>query len=98
MIYPDFPLELIVDTPQQLKPSAQGAFLQTFLKSLAGVDVSEKDSLVHWQGILRCYREMNERLYRLRYLHRGTHAVRSAIELLRCLRIALSRPSPADSS
>ena len=40
-----------------------------------------------------------ERLYRLRYLHRGTHAVRSAIELVRLLWLGLSRaPRPTDTS
>ncbi len=39
-----------------------------------------------------------ERLYRLRYLHRGTHPVRSAIELVRLLRLSLSRPTAPDSS
>ena len=39
-----------------------------------------------------------ERLYRLRYLHRGTHPVRSAEELCRLLWLGLSRPLPPDSS
>lgn len=39
-----------------------------------------------------------ERLYQLRYLHGGRHPVRSAIELLRLLRLSLARPAPHDSS
>jgi hypothetical protein len=39
-----------------------------------------------------------ERLYRLRYLRRGTHAVRSAVEFLHLLWLSLSRPAPADTS
>ena len=39
-----------------------------------------------------------ERLYRLRYLHRGTHPVHSAIELVRLLRLSLSRPAVNNSS
>mgnify|MGYP001567293838 CR=1 FL=1 len=39
-----------------------------------------------------------ERLYRLRYLHRGTHPVRSAIQLVRLLRLSLARPMAPDSS
>jgi hypothetical protein len=39
-----------------------------------------------------------ERLYRLRYLHRGTHPIRSAIELLRLLRVSLGRPVEFDTS
>ena len=38
-----------------------------------------------------------ERLYRLRYLHRGTHPVRSAIELVRLLWLNLGQPPVADS-
>ncbi|HEV2245549.1 MAG TPA: transposase [Terriglobia bacterium] len=39
-----------------------------------------------------------ERLYRLRYLRRGTHPARTAIELLRLLLLTLSAPTFADSS
>ena len=39
-----------------------------------------------------------ERLYRLRYLHRGTHAPHSAIELLRLLRLSLAAPIHSDTS
>jgi hypothetical protein len=39
-----------------------------------------------------------ERLYRLRYLRRGTHAPRSSAELLLTLWVNLFRPCPADTS
>lgn len=39
-----------------------------------------------------------ERLYRIRYLHRGTHPVRSAKELCRLLWLGLSRPRAPDTS
>jgi len=39
-----------------------------------------------------------ERLYRLRYLHRGAHPVRTAAQLLLALWLSLSRPCPADTS
>lgn len=39
-----------------------------------------------------------ERLYRVRYLHRGTHPVRSAEELCRLLWLGLSNPRTLDSS
>jgi hypothetical protein len=39
-----------------------------------------------------------ERLYRLRHLHRGTHAVRTAIALVRAMRLSLGRPLTPDTS
>jgi len=39
-----------------------------------------------------------ERLFRLRYLHRGTHPVLSAEQLCRLLWLSLSRPAAEDSS
>ncbi len=39
-----------------------------------------------------------ERLYRLRYLHRGTHPVRAAIDLVRAFRLSLGRPLTSDTS
>lgn len=38
-----------------------------------------------------------ERLYRLRYLHRGRHPVRAAVDLVRALRLSLGRPFTADT-
>jgi Transposase DDE domain len=52
--------------------------------------------LIVW--LLTCLAMILERLYRLRYLHRGTHLVSTAIELLRLLRLSLSAPAIADSS
>ena len=39
-----------------------------------------------------------ERLYRLRYLHRGRHSVRTAVEFVQVLWLSLSRPAPANTS
>jgi hypothetical protein len=39
-----------------------------------------------------------ERLYRLRYLHRGTHLVRTAIDFVQVLLLSLSRPAAANTS
>jgi hypothetical protein len=39
-----------------------------------------------------------ERLYRLRYLRRGSHAPRTAADFVYMLWLSLSRPAPADSS
>jgi len=52
--------------------------------------------LVHWLLILVAV--VIERLYRLRYLHRGEHGVRSAMELKSLLWIHLSPPGRLDSS
>jgi hypothetical protein len=48
--------------------------------------------------LITCLALTIERLYRLRYLHRGTHRVRTAIELLRLLRLSLAPPASLDSS
>ena len=48
--------------------------------------------------LITCLALTIERLYRLRYLHRGTHRVRTAIELLRLWRLSLAPPAPLDSS
>jgi hypothetical protein len=52
--------------------------------------------LLQWLLLLLAL--MIERLYRLRYLHRGTHPALSAIELVRRLRLTLGPPRPPDSS
>lgn len=48
--------------------------------------------------LLTCLALTLERLYRLRYLHRGLHPVRAAIDLLRLLLLSLSLPVVDDSS
>ena len=50
--------------------------------------------------LLTCLALTIERLYRVRYLHRGTHPVRAPIDLLLLLQLSLGRPLPAltDSS
>ncbi len=52
--------------------------------------------LITW--LLTAFALTIERLYRLRYLHRGRHPVRAAIDLLRMLRVSLGRPLAADTS
>jgi DDE family transposase len=56
----------------------------------------EHSLLIVW--LLTCLALTLERLYRLRYLHRGLHAVRTAINLLRLLVFGLSMPVVTDSS
>jgi len=48
--------------------------------------------------LLTCLALTLERLYRRRYLHRGLHPVRTAINLLRLLVLGLSIPVVTDSS
>jgi hypothetical protein len=48
--------------------------------------------------LITCLALTIERLYRLRYLHRGSHPVHSAIELLRLLRLSLASPVHLDTS
>jgi hypothetical protein len=50
--------------------------------------------------LLTCLALTIERLYRVRYLHRGTHPVRAAIDLLLLLQLSLatSAPTRTDSS
>jgi len=60
----EYYLELIIDTLKQLDHAAQGAFLQKFLRSLTNVDVSEEDSVTHWEQILKRRGELAERMER----------------------------------
>ena len=52
--------------------------------------------LVTW--LLTIFALTIERLYRLRYLHRGRHRPASPIEFLRMLRLSLGPPRPLDTS
>ena len=52
--------------------------------------------LVVW--LLTCLALTLERLYRVRYLHRGTHPILEAITLWQLLWLSLSRPVPDDTS
>jgi hypothetical protein len=52
--------------------------------------------LLHWLLIFLTL--CIERLYRLRYLHRGNHAPLTSIELLRRLYLSLARPAVNDTS
>lgn len=56
----------------------------------------EHSLLIVW--LLTCLSLTLERLYRLRYLHRGTHPARTAIELCRLLILGLSIPVVTDST
>ena len=56
----------------------------------------ERSLLLVW--LLLCLGLTLERLYRLRYSHRGSHPVRTAIDLLRLLQLGLSASMVTDSS
>jgi len=56
----------------------------------------ERSLLIVW--LLTCLSLTLERLFRLRYLHRGVHPVRTAIELFRLLLLGLSTPVVTDST
>jgi diguanylate cyclase (GGDEF)-like protein len=60
----EFLLELLIDSLEQLDPVHQGPFLQKFLKALASVEVTEEESLIHWDEVLRRRNELSERLGR----------------------------------
>ena len=48
--------------------------------------------------LLTCLALTIERLYRIRYLHRGPHPILQAITLWQLLWLSLSRPVPHDTS
>lgn len=52
--------------------------------------------LITW--LLICLALILERLYRLRFLHRGGRPLRSPVDLVRSLWLVLGAPQPADSS
>lgn len=52
--------------------------------------------LVRW--LITCLALTIERLYRLRYLHRGAHHLRTAIGLVRVLHLSLCPPQPINTS
>ncbi len=61
------------------------------------IDHHEPDSMLATWLLIRLA-VVIERLYRLRYLHRGRHGVRSAMELKSYLWINLAPPDWLDSS
>ena len=57
-------LDIVTETLRELEPAAQGAFCQKFLKNLVGLEVSEEESVAHWQQILAWRRDLCEKLGR----------------------------------
>jgi len=60
----DYLLELIVHNLRQLSQAPHNAFLQRLLRGLTSVEVSEKESIVHWERILARRHELTEKLGR----------------------------------
>ncbi len=59
-------------------------------------DISPNSLLITW--LLTSLALTIERLYRLRYLRRGTHSMRTAADFVYVLWLSLSRPAAADTS
>ncbi len=57
-------LDFIVDTLKQLDEGVQGAFLKVFLMRLVSLEVSEKESIGHWEEVLARQTQLTEKLGR----------------------------------
>ena len=79
----EYLLELIVDNLRQLGPDAPGAFLQRLLKGLTSVEVTEKESIVHWEKILARRNELTEKLGRPSSLRTAAVDYFGELQLLR---------------
>jgi len=64
----DYLLELIVHNLRQLGQAPHEAFLQRLLRGLASIEVSEKESIVHWERILERRNELAQKLGRQVFL------------------------------
>jgi len=76
-------VELVADNLRQLGQPSHGAFLQELLRGLTSVEVSEKESLVHWEKILARRNELAEKLRRPSSLRTAAVDYFSEIHLLR---------------
>ncbi len=61
---PEYWIDLIADTLRQLDVGVRGAFLQKFLRGLVGREISEEESITHWEGILTRQSQLVEKLDR----------------------------------
>jgi len=75
-------LNLLNDTLERLDPAHQEAFLQEFLKNLAGVNIAAKECMTHWREILNRRRDLMQRLGRPVSLKTAAVDYLSATELL----------------
>jgi hypothetical protein len=64
----DYLLELIAHNLRQLGQAPHEAFLQRLLRGLTSIEVSEKESIVHWERILERRNELAQKLGRQVFL------------------------------
>ena len=76
-------LELVADNLRQLGQPSHGAFLQKLLRGLTSVEVSEKESIIHWERILARRNELTEKLRRPSSLRTAAVDYFGEIQLLR---------------
>ena len=79
----DYLLELIVHNLQQLGQAPHEAFLQRLLRGLTSIEVSEKESIVHWERILARRNELAEKLGRQVFLRTAAVDYFGELHLLR---------------
>ena len=79
----DYLLELIVHNLRQLGQVPHSAFLQRLLRGLTSVEVSEKESIVHWERILARRNELTEKLGRPVFLRTAAVDYFGELHLLR---------------
>jgi diguanylate cyclase (GGDEF)-like protein len=79
----DYLLELIVHNLRQLGQAPHEAFLQRLLRGLTSIEVSEKESIVHWQRILARRNELVEKLGRQVFLRTAAVDYFGELHLLR---------------
>jgi len=80
---PDYLPELIVHNLRQLGQAPHGAFLQKLLRGLTSIEVSEKESIVHWEKILARRNELTEKLGRPVFLRTAAVDYFAELHLLR---------------
>jgi len=79
----DHLLELVADNLRQLDQPSHGAFLQRLLRGLTSVEVTERESIVHWERILARRNELTEKLRRPSSLRTAVVDYFGELQLLR---------------
>ena len=76
-------LEEVVEKLRQLDHASHGALLQRLLRGLTSVEVTEKESIVHWERILARQNELTEKLGRPTLLRTAAVDYFGELQLLR---------------